>query len=101
MGQIATYTVELVIIILFVGTLFFRAEPEKRNTLARTRKIGCVTGGCLLPLLLFLIVVINAKSAYDLGGPLFWPITAAYFGALGFVVATFYFLVVQRKKQEV
>ncbi|MFN7287375.1 MAG: hypothetical protein ACK5TY_04050 [Verrucomicrobiota bacterium] len=43
---------------------------------------GCLTGGCLLPFLLFLF----AASQGDLGGPLFWPLLSAILGFLGLLI---------------
>jgi len=60
--------------------------------------MGCVSGGCLLPLLLLILAFIMAKNAADLGGPLFWPILAGMGGTVGFAAATLYFIVFQRKK---
>lgn len=46
---------------------------------------GAVTGGCLLPVLLF----IAAAASGDTGGPLFWPILCVFLGIIGFVVGLF------------
>jgi hypothetical protein len=42
--------------------------------------IGCVTGGCLAPFLLFLFCSLVLR---DTGGPLFWPIIAVPLGLIG------------------
>lgn len=42
-------------------------------------KKGCIGGGCLLPILLFLL----SAALGETGGPLFWPFAAAFFGLLG------------------
>lgn len=44
---------------------------------------GCLGGGCLFPLLLFLFC---AFILGDTGGPLFWPVCVLFFGVVGLVV---------------
>jgi hypothetical protein len=44
---------------------------------------GCLSGGCLVPLLLFFLC---AFISGDTGGPLFWPICMLFFGVVGLVV---------------
>jgi hypothetical protein len=46
---------------------------------------GAVSGGCLLPILLFIV----AAFLGDTGGPLFWPILALFLGIVGGCVGTF------------
>jgi len=41
--------------------------------------LGCVGGGCLLPILLFLF----SAAMGDTGGPLIWPLAVMLFGFLG------------------
>ncbi len=51
----------------------------------RVRNFGCwgaVTGGCLLPVLLFFL----AAALGDTGGPLVWPILAFSLGIVGLVI---------------
>jgi hypothetical protein len=98
LGQWVNYALELAIAAGLIGSLLYRARPEKRDLLKRSRRIGCVSGGCLLPLLLLILAFFMARNAADLGGPLFWPILAGAGAAFGFVVATLYFIVFQRKK---
>jgi hypothetical protein len=42
--------------------------------------IGCVSGGCLAPILLF---IFGGLVLRDTGGPLFWPIIAVPLGLIG------------------
>jgi hypothetical protein len=48
--------------------------------------IGCGVGGCLLPILLFIVCALLG----DTGGPLIWPIGAVVFGGIGLVVGFLY-----------
>lgn len=41
--------------------------------------VGCLSGGCLMPTVLFLL----AAFFGDTGGPLIWPMLAIVLGALG------------------
>jgi len=50
------------------------------------------------PILSFALIFITAKSAADLGGPLFWPMLAALGASLGFAAATLYFILFQRDR---
>lgn len=49
--------------------------------------IGCVSGGCLLPILLFFVC---AFFLGDTGGPLFWPFIAVPLGILGLIFGFVY-----------
>ena len=67
---------------------------ENQPAIDETRKagqsapfIGCVTGGCLLPILLFFACAILLG---DTGGPLIWPIFAVPLGIIGFIVGLIY-----------
>lgn len=98
MTQLVVYTIEWAIVLGFIGALLYRPKPERRDSLRKTRKVGCLSGGCLLPILLFIVIAVTARSAADMGGPLFWPLFAALGAALGFAAATFYFIFFQRGK---
>ena len=98
MPQKINYVIQLLALLGLAAALLFRARPEKRQTLRHARKVGCLSGGCLLPALLFGVVMAVAKSAADLGGPLFWPLLAALGATLGFVTGTLFFILFQRNK---
>lgn len=49
--------------------------------------IGCVSGGCLLPILLFFAC---AFLLGDTGGPLIWPIVAVPLGIIGLIAGFIY-----------
>ena len=49
--------------------------------------IGCVSGGCLLPILLFFACAIFLG---DTGGPLIWPIFAVPLGIIGLIAGFIY-----------
>ena len=98
MTQWTIYTIEWGVILGFIGALLYCPRPEKRDSLKRSRKVGCLSGGCLLPLLALVAVILTAESAADMGGPLFWPFFAALGASLGFTAATLYFIFFQRNK---
>lgn len=98
MTQGTIYAIEWAVVLAFFGMLLYRPNPEKRDSLKKFRKAGCLSGGCLLPILVLIGVVITAGSAVDLGGPLFWPLFAAFGAALGFAAATLYFILFRRNK---
>ena len=98
MTQWTVYAIEWAVVLGFVGALLYRPKPDKRDSLKKSRKAGCLSGGCLLPILLLIVVAVTAGSAADLGGRLFWPLFAAFGAALGFAVATLYFILFQRRK---
>ena len=45
--------------------------------------LGCLSGGCLAPILLFFFCALVLR---DTGGPLFWPFAAVFFGLIGMVI---------------
>jgi len=49
--------------------------------------IGCVVGGCCLPIIL---LIISAAFLGDIGGPLLWPIISVVFGLIGLVIGIFF-----------
>lgn len=51
--------------------------------------IGCVSGGCLLPLFLFAFAAISG----DMGGPLIWPFAVMFLGAIGGAIGAIYGLI--------
>ena len=51
--------------------------------------IGCASGGCLLPVLLFVFAAVSG----DMGGPLFWPIAVVFLGIVGAAIGAFYGLI--------
>jgi hypothetical protein len=56
--------------------------------------IGCATGGCLLPILLFVFAAVSG----DMGGPLFWPIAVVFLGAFGTIVGAIFGFIGRRPK---
>ena len=58
-------------------------EKQPSHLARRAPIVGCLSGGCLIPILLFLFcgIVLN-----DTGGPLIWPILSAFLGLLGLLV---------------
>lgn len=98
MTQWTVYTISWAIVLGLIGAFLYRPKPEKRDSLKKSRKAGCLSGGCLLPILFLIGVVLTADSAADLGGPLFWPLFAALGAALGFAAGTLYFILFQRNK---
>ncbi|SHI48095.1 hypothetical protein SAMN02745181_0219 [Rubritalea squalenifaciens DSM 18772] len=48
--------------------------------------VGCFSGGCLIPLVLFVICLI----AGDVGGPLVWPLFCIVFGVFGLILGFIY-----------
>lgn len=60
-------------------------EPRKAG--ASAPLIGCATGGCLLPILLFFACAILLG---DTGGPLIWPIFAVPLGIIGLIAGYIY-----------
>lgn len=98
MTQWTVYIIEWAVILGFIGALLYRPKPDMRASLKKSRKAGCLSGGCLLPILFLIGVAVTADSAADMGGPLFWPLFAALGAALGFAAATLYFILFQRNK---
>jgi hypothetical protein len=47
--------------------------------------IGCVSGGCVVPILFFFYC---AFVYNDAGGPLFWPIFSGFAGIVGLAIGT-------------
>ena len=60
---------------------------EKEPASFRAPVMGCVTGGCLMPVLLFFACAIILG---DTGGPLLWPFIAVPLGVIGLVVGFIY-----------
>jgi hypothetical protein len=48
--------------------------------------VGCLSGGCLVPIVLFLLAALSG----DTGGPLIWPMLAIVLGVFGTVVGFIY-----------
>ena len=94
MSQQATYAIQLFFLGSFVVSLFVWPAKHRRAVLRRDQAVGCVGGGCVLPLLLFVWAVF---AAGDIGGPLFWPIIAVELGLFGFAVGTAFYLCPRRK----
>ena len=74
--------------------LFYKAAPSQRCDLQGARKKGVIRGGCLLPLLLFIVACFMG----DIGGPFFWPLFALFAAVLGYAIGTLYFIVFKRRK---
>lgn len=58
------------------------SEPSSQKTYGCH---GAAFGGCLLPTILLFL----AAASGDIGGPLFWPILAAFLGLIGMTVGLF------------
>ena len=60
-------------------------EPTQNRDTSKLSSgcMGCFSGGCLLPILLFFACAIFLG---DTGGPLFWPIIAVPLGLIGLAV---------------
>ncbi len=93
-----SYTVGLAVVAGAIRLLIYRPELARRDTLKNSRQAGCILGGCVIPSLLLGVALAQSNSAYDLGGPLLWPLTAAFGALLGIVLATLCFIVFQRGK---
>ena len=98
MTQWTVYAIEWAVLLGFIGALLYRPKHERRDSLKKSRKVGCLSGGCLLPLLFLIGIAVTADSAADLGGPVFWPLFAALGAALGFAAGTLYFILFLRSK---
>lgn len=77
-----------------IGMLVDRLKLERRVRLGKAQRVGCVSGGCFLPVILFIV----AGIAGDVGGPLFWPILAVFGAVVGFAGGTLFALLFQRDK---
>ena len=51
--------------------------------------VGCASGGCLIPVLLFVFSAISG----DMGGPLFWPIAVVFLAIVGTGIGVIYGLI--------
>lgn len=75
-------------------------KQEEKQSLSRGLRhaplIGFAGGGCLLPLILFLICAIQG----DTGGPLFWPFIAIPLGLVGMIVGLVIQVARRRKESE-
>lgn len=60
-------------------------QEQKSNYTAPM--LGCVSGGCLAPTVLFFACAIFLGDA---GGPLFWPFIAVPLGVVGMVLGFIY-----------
>jgi hypothetical protein len=60
-------------------------EPKKRPAFWYAF-LGAASGGCLLPLILFLV----AAAFGDTGGPLFWPIISIPLALIGFALGLWF-----------
>ena len=56
--------------------------------------VGGASGGCLLPLILFLL----AAASGDAGGPLFWLIITVLFGMIGILLGEWFHGRAQKRK---
>jgi hypothetical protein len=97
MSQQVIYYIEMVVVVGFVLAVFVRGSVERRRELRGARKAGCVAGGCLVPIICLAVTMDVARSAADMGGPLFWPILAGLGGMGGFAVGTVWFVLRKRK----
>jgi hypothetical protein len=88
--QTGIYLIELASLASFVLALLlpfvFGKAKDKRAFLKKGRKWGSLTGACC-PVLFFLA---RARSAADLGGPLFLPCVAVMGAMFGFAMGTLY-----------
>ena len=94
MSQNAVYNIQLFLLGSFVVALFVWPIKRRRAVLRRDQAVGCIGGGCVLPLLLFIWALFVAG---DLGGALFWPIIVVELGLFGFAVGTAWYLCRRRK----
>ena len=94
MSQQAIYDVQLFFLGSFVVALFVWPAKHRRAVLRRDQAVGCVGGGCVLPLLLFILALFVADGP---AGPLFWPIIAVELGMFGLAVGTVFYLCRRRK----
>jgi len=85
MPQRFIYALELLVLAGFVWAAIYRLARQSA-ALKKCQRTGCLSGGCLLPLL-FLILSI---AAGDPGGPLFWPLISILGAMLGIVLGTLY-----------
>jgi uncharacterized membrane protein YdjX (TVP38/TMEM64 family) len=85
MPQRFIYALELLVLAGFVWAAIYRLARQSA-ALKKCQKTGCLSGGCLLPLL-FLIFSI---AAGDPGGPLFWPLISILGAMFGIVLGTLY-----------
>jgi hypothetical protein len=85
MPQRFVYALELLVLAGFVWAGIYRLARQSA-ALKRCQKAGCLSGGCLLPLL-FLIF---ALAVGDYGGPLAWPLIAVVGAMLGTILGTLY-----------
>ncbi len=56
---------------------------KKRPTYNKAPVIGCLTGGCFIPILLFFG---SGLILGDTGGPLFFPSIAIFLGLIGLAI---------------
>jgi hypothetical protein len=85
MAQRIIYVLGLLILAGFLWAVVYRVA-RKSPALKKCQRTGCLSGGCLLPLL-FLVFAI---AAGDMGGPLFWPLISIVGAILGIVLGTLY-----------
>ena len=94
MSQQAIYNIQFFFLGSFVVSLFVWPTKQRRALLRRDQGVGCVAGGCALPLLLFILCLFVADGP---AGPLFWPLIAFELGLFGFAGGTVFYLCRRRK----
>ena len=94
MAQQVIEGIQLFFLGSFVVSLFVWPAKQRRALLRRDQGVGCVAGGCAIPLLLFVLCLFAADG---LGGPLFWPLIAVELGLFGFATGTAFYLCRRRK----
>jgi len=63
--------------------------PPTAKSGCRAPVVGCLSGGCVIPIALFLLAAFSG----DVGGPLIWPMLSVFLGVVGMVVEIGYRLV--------
>ena len=85
MAQRIIYALELVVLLGFGWAVIYRiARPS--TALKKCQRTGCLSGGCLVPLVFLVLAVV----AGDAGGPLFWPLILIVGAMLGTILGTLY-----------
>lgn len=56
--------------------------PANERSGCKTPVVGCLSGGCVIPIVLFLLAAVSG----DIGGPLIWPMLSVVLGAFGMIV---------------
>jgi hypothetical protein len=85
MAQKIVYVLELLVLAGFLWAVIYRLARQS-PALKKYQRTGCMSGGCLLPL----VFLIFAIAFGDLGGPLAWPLLLVLGAMLGATFGTLY-----------